>query len=429
LEETRTPPPASPTMDLAAQIGESQDQEVEEITTEIPEAPSTDDVTFSLDDEEIAKQEYIKSIRLSPEQLAQLPLREGANDVVFSVTTPYQGTTKAEATIFLWNYDDKLIVSDIDGTITRSDVLGQIMPLVGKDWSQDGITSLYRHIVENGYRIIYLSARAIGQAGITRSYLQSIRQESNCLPNGPLLLSPSSLFLAFHREVIEKKPEDFKIGCLKDIAKLFPWREGSATPTLESEIQRAQGNSDSLRENISESNSPFFAGFGNKSNDVTAYRAVGVPLARIFTVNHRGEICHELLKNYRTSYTSLKEMADHVFPYIFKGDAQFNVEDERKASLAFRPTTRSESDATLPSTRVLDAARFQERERSISNVDLASSAVFSASLPPTRSRRSGSAAPKCYFYEGEQYSSFAYWREPLVNMDDEISGLAEAMKL
>ena len=51
-----------------------------------------------------------------------------------------------------------------------------------------------------------------------------------------------------------------------------------------------------------ESNSPFFAGFGNKSNDVTAYRAVGVPLARIFTVNHRGEICHELLKNYRTSW-------------------------------------------------------------------------------------------------------------------------------
>ena len=58
-----------------------------------------------------------------------LPLKEGANDVVFSVTTSYQGTTRAEASIFLWNYDDKLIISDIDGTITRSDVLGK---LVGK---------------------------------------------------------------------------------------------------------------------------------------------------------------------------------------------------------------------------------------------------------------------------------------------------------
>ena len=56
-----------------------------------------------------------------------LPLKEGANDVVFSVTTSYQGTTRAEASIFLWNYDDKLIISDIDGTITRSDVLGKLV--------------------------------------------------------------------------------------------------------------------------------------------------------------------------------------------------------------------------------------------------------------------------------------------------------------
>lgn len=48
-----------------------------------------------------------------------LNLREGANKVVFSVTTQYQGTCRCEATIYLWNWDDRIIISDIDGTITK----------------------------------------------------------------------------------------------------------------------------------------------------------------------------------------------------------------------------------------------------------------------------------------------------------------------
>lgn len=48
-----------------------------------------------------------------------LNLREGANKVVFSVTTQYQGTCRCEAAIYLWNWDDRVIISDIDGTITK----------------------------------------------------------------------------------------------------------------------------------------------------------------------------------------------------------------------------------------------------------------------------------------------------------------------
>lgn len=48
-----------------------------------------------------------------------LQLHEGPNDVVFSVTTQYQGTCRCQGTIYLWNWDDKIIISDIDGTITR----------------------------------------------------------------------------------------------------------------------------------------------------------------------------------------------------------------------------------------------------------------------------------------------------------------------
>lgn len=50
---------------------------------------------------------------------ASLKLREGPNDVTFSITTQYQGTCRCEGTIYLWNWDDKVVISDIDGTITK----------------------------------------------------------------------------------------------------------------------------------------------------------------------------------------------------------------------------------------------------------------------------------------------------------------------
>lgn len=48
-----------------------------------------------------------------------LNLRDGANKAVFSVTTQYQGTCRCEVTIYLWNWNDRIIISDIDGTITK----------------------------------------------------------------------------------------------------------------------------------------------------------------------------------------------------------------------------------------------------------------------------------------------------------------------
>jgi phosphatidate phosphatase LPIN len=52
-------------------------------------------------------------------QKARLNLKEGANEVSFSITTQYQGTTKCQCYVYLWQWDDRIIVSDIDGTITK----------------------------------------------------------------------------------------------------------------------------------------------------------------------------------------------------------------------------------------------------------------------------------------------------------------------
>uniref|UniRef100_A0A671KIF3 phosphatidate phosphatase n=1 Tax=Sinocyclocheilus anshuiensis TaxID=1608454 RepID=A0A671KIF3_9TELE len=232
---------------------------------------------------------YRKSLRLSSNQIASLKLKEGPNDVTFSITTQYQGTCRCEGTIYLWNWDDKVIISDIDGTITKSDVFGQILPQFGKDWTHQGIAKLYHSVAENGYKFLYCSARAIGMADMTRGYLQWVNDGGIILPRGPLMLSPSSLFSAFHREVIEKKPEIFKIECLTDIKNLF-------LPNKH----------------------PFYAAFGNRTNDVFAYKEVGVPLCRIFTVNPKGELIQEQTKGNKSSYSRLSELVDHVFPLLSK---------------------------------------------------------------------------------------------------------------
>ncbi|KAL2098573.1 hypothetical protein ACEWY4_005053 [Coilia grayii] len=235
---------------------------------------------------------YKKTLRLSSEQLASLQLKEGPNDVVFSVTTQYQGTCRCEGTIYLWNWDDKIVISDIDGTITRSDTLGHILPTLGKDWTHQGIARLYHKVSQNGYKFMYCSARAIGMAGMTRGYLHWVNERGTMLPQGPVLLSPSSLFSALHREVIEKKPEKFKIQCLSDIKNLF-------YPNTE----------------------PFYAAFGNRPTDVYSYKEVGVPLNRIFTVNPKGELIQEHAKTNISSYGRLCEVVDHVFPLMIRGNA------------------------------------------------------------------------------------------------------------
>ncbi|XP_006524849.1 phosphatidate phosphatase LPIN2 isoform X1 [Mus musculus] len=232
---------------------------------------------------------YKKSLRLSSDQIAKLKLHDGPNDVVFSITTQYQGTCRCAGTIYLWNWNDKVIISDIDGTITKSDALGQILPQLGKDWTHQGIARLYHSINENGYKFLYCSARAIGMADMTRGYLHWVNDKGTILPRGPLMLSPSSLFSAFHREVIEKKPEKFKIECLNDIKNLF-----------------------------APSRQPFYAAFGNRPNDVYAYTQVGVPDCRIFTVNPKGELIQERTKGNKSSYHRLSELVEHVFPLLSK---------------------------------------------------------------------------------------------------------------
>ncbi|KAL3013133.1 hypothetical protein AAZX31_06G036900 [Glycine max] len=158
----------------------------------------------------------VKEMTPTSEQLASLNLKDGMNTVTFTFSTAVLGKQQVDCRIYLWKWNTRIVISDVDGTITRSDVLGQFMPLVGIDWSQTGVAHLFSAIKENGYQLLFLSARSISQAYITRQFLVNLKQDGKVLPDGPVVISPDGLFPSLYREVIRRVPHEFKIACLEE---------------------------------------------------------------------------------------------------------------------------------------------------------------------------------------------------------------------
>ncbi|KXN92326.1 Nuclear elongation and deformation protein 1 [Leucoagaricus sp. SymC.cos] len=232
---------------------------------------------------------FAKTLRLTSDQLKSLGLKPGANTITFSISS---GVIACTARIFVWKHTDLVVISDIDGTITKSDGLGHVFAMIGRDWTHVGVAKLYTDIVRNGYKIMYLTSRAIGQADATRGYLKGIKQNDYQLPEGPVIMSPDRLMASLHREVIMRKPEVFKMACLRDIQRLFG----------------------------EDAKNPFYAGFGNRITDALSYRSVNVPSARIFTIDSTGEVKMELLElaGYKSSYIHMTDLVDQMFPPIHK---------------------------------------------------------------------------------------------------------------
>lgn len=78
-----------------------------------------DEVQSDIEKKEDGKH-YAKTLRLTSDQLKQLGLKKGRNDVSFSVMSSYSyNVVKCTSRIFLWDQDYKCVISDIDGTITK----------------------------------------------------------------------------------------------------------------------------------------------------------------------------------------------------------------------------------------------------------------------------------------------------------------------
>ncbi|KAL4034268.1 hypothetical protein IC575_007401 [Cucumis melo] len=230
------------------------------------------------------EKKMVRSLSPTSEQLASLNLKEGGNTITFTFCTAVLGKQQVDARIYLWKWNTRVVISDVDGTITKSDVLGQFMPFVGMDWSQTGVTNLFSAIKENGYQLLFLSARSISQAYHTRQFLFNLKQDGKALPEGPVVISPDGLFPSLYREVIRRAPHEFKIACLERIRELFP-------PDC----------------------NPFYAGFGNRDTDEFSYLKVGIPKGKIFIINPKGEVVVNRRVDTK-SYTSLHTLVNGMFP-------------------------------------------------------------------------------------------------------------------
>jgi phosphatidate phosphatase LPIN len=233
-----------------------------------------------------------RRLRPSAAELSSLSLRDGRNILSFVLNTSLWGRQEVCAQAFLWSHSARIVISDIDGTITKSDLMGHVMPIIGRDWTHDGVAALYNSIAANGYQLAFLSARSVGQADTTRSYLRGLVAGGAAggapLAPGPVILAPDGITTALVRELIRRAPAEFKVACLSDIRDLFP----------------ADWN-------------PFYAGFGNRGSDVVSYAAVGVPLGRTFTINPRGELACEACRHTRRfTLPALAELLHEFFPPV-----------------------------------------------------------------------------------------------------------------
>jgi len=222
----------------------------------------------------------------TPAQLGGLGLRPGPNPVQYKVTTKGGSVVLAGGVIHLLNSTDRLVVTDIDGTVTKSNVRGFLLPALGiSDWKHQGIVELYRRISDQGYTLMFLSNRAIGQSDMTREYIASLREGPHSMPLGPVFLQVESVLGALETELIQGQPEVNKIAALSRVRGLFPDRE------------------------------PFWAAYGNKAHDMLAYKAVGVNPDRIYNILSDSRLVSEGT-GLATNFTQAIRSVGDIFPAL-----------------------------------------------------------------------------------------------------------------
>ena len=206
-------------------------------------------------------------------------IKFGDNDLRFeNVQILKSKSTVKTATgkLFLWKSSDHVIVSDIDGTITKSDVVGLVDSIAVENYghTHPGVCKLFGELSEmDSVRFVYLTSRPISLMHFTRKFLENLRQESLRLPLGATLCHTGSVKDVLLTELVTKDPDKFKADVL--------WSQ-VMIPFL------AAGKP--------EEETLFTAGFGNKLTDAKAYadkEKVGILLKDIYIINKSSCIMRE----------------------------------------------------------------------------------------------------------------------------------------
>ena len=255
---------------------------IESIEATLDNAESKKDEELKASQEQAHVEEEQIMCILTSDQVKYLDLLPGMNEITFSIN---MDTKKISAFIYLWDCSDKLIICDIDGTVTKSDFRGQVLQFMGRNWAHEGVAGLFSSLQARGYKIVYLTARSFIESNITRDLLANINEDGCMMPIGPVFMNPTGLIESIQSELVHKTSHLYKIDMLATIKSLFD-----------------------------ESYQPFYAGFGNKSTDAEAYRTVGIRDGHIFITDQAGSIdCENQLPSYLT-YKLLLNFMNIYFP-------------------------------------------------------------------------------------------------------------------
>lgn len=165
--------------------------------------------------------------------------------------------------MYVWDANDSVVVVDLDGTLTISDVEGHIRTLrLGQyDYLHPGACDFYTKIRKLGCKIVYLTARPLDWAQASRKHLDSASQRQHTLPKGPLITNSRGITGALIAEVINKNPNVFKAQVLTNLQMAM--------------IDAGRNCAHHV----------FVMGVGNRPTDTLAYSAVGMSTELILLID------------------------------------------------------------------------------------------------------------------------------------------------
>ena len=200
---------------------------------------------------------------MSSQDLKELNLQKGLNKAKYVCQDLGEAI---EFNIFLYSEDEKIVLTDIDGTITESDIKGHVFAFLGLDCHHHGVVSLYDGLASRGYKMVYLTARSMAQEEDTKAYLFSTlkNQEGKTLPLGPVLFSPNCFISSLIAEVVTGSPHLEKTKMILELWATFK------------------------SENRTDINQVVKGAYGNKETDTKAYLQTGLLPDKVFIVNPEG---------------------------------------------------------------------------------------------------------------------------------------------
>lgn len=227
----------------------------------------------------------------SSETLKQFHLILGCNKVICKNRS---SGVSAEFSIFLYERSDQIIVMDVDGTVTRSDVRGYVENVYFGiyNYTHHGIVTFLNALQESSRcHVLYLTSRPISHIKETRLLLRNTRDlnvQDKCLPLGPVFSNTETLFTAGYREIIAKNTVVLKSSILLSISSVFQ----AAGRVQNKKLALGFADSDTGINMTSSSSTicPYLIGIGNKVADAIAYKMAGILEGNILLIDTSSSI-------------------------------------------------------------------------------------------------------------------------------------------